>query len=105
MATSIDVSPFQSAFGRLCDLSARALYDGLHPEMVREAFMGNGDAPELAAIRAQRVSVTRATARVKAGSSHAVTDVVREIIRTGRESRDAVQGEWMVTLPIVNPNP
>jgi hypothetical protein len=67
--------------------------------------MGDGDEPDLAEIRAQRVTVSRATARVRAHSDHAPTDVAREIIRVGRLSRDAVEQEWMVDLPIVNPNP
>lgn len=105
MPIDIDVSAFQSAFGRLCDLAARALHDGVDEETVRIAFLGDGDGPEFAHIRAARASVSRATAEVTGRSRFGGPDVARELIRVGRMSRDAVEQEWMVELPIVNPNP
>lgn len=104
--TTLDVHTFRSAFARLCALAALALCDGAGREDVRLAFLGAGDG--LDAIRTQRVHVNHRVELVKhRAARQGVThkDAVREMIRVAREVRDAVEVEWMLTLPRMGATP
>lgn len=115
MPSSLDTHAFQSAFGRLCDLSAQALANGVTRYEVQRAFMGRGPdlVPErhraqLARIRTARRFVNQRNALVKHYAERdGISDRerLRAMIVAARFVRGAAEAEWMVTLPIVNPAP
>lgn len=114
--STLDVSAFQSAFGRLCDVSAQALANGVERDEVRRAFAGLGPVPfagqrhreALQLIRAHRQHVNQRVELVKHyATRHGVSDHdrTRAMVEAGRLARTYAEVEWMVKLPIVDPNP
>lgn len=92
---------FRGVYGRMCVLTARAITQG-HPRVkVMQASRGEGDAAALVYIqlREQRGRMDRSLDRCwDAGVP------VAQVVQAGREVRDAVQQEFMVTIPVAARN-
>lgn len=91
------VATFQSSYGRLCVLVARALRQGRSREHVLEASRGRGSqpAPVYMQIRVQRRFVYSALDACKSASVPWA-----DIRRAARTSKRAVEGEWMLKIPM-----
>jgi hypothetical protein len=96
---------FEEAYGHLCDVTAKALEEGRDREMVERAFRGQGRA--FKEILAARRHVTE---RVELVKHHGMKAGLQrtchmEMIRLARLVKDAAEAEWMVSIPITDPNP
>lgn len=99
---------FQAAFGRHCSLAAQALHDGHSREAVRVAFAGSGENVRLRPLRLQRVELNMRGETCKAAlTARGLTkgDAWRAIIAAALVSRDAVESEWGVSIPVLATTP
>lgn len=103
---------FQVAYGRLCELAARAIHGGTGSEHVASAFVGLTEGDEaivasLAGVRAARAHVNERVELVKYHARRAGLDrtAAREMVRLARMVRDAAESEWMVQIPTMSPAP
>lgn len=94
---------FQSAFGHHCTLAAQALHKGLSREAVRIAFAGEGESVQLRRLRLQRIELNTRSEMCRDGlTAKGMTggDALRAMIAVARTSRDAVESEWGVSIPV-----
>jgi hypothetical protein len=98
-----ELDEFRSAFGHHCTHAALALNEGHSRDAVRVAFAGDGDNLHLRHLRVHRVEVNQRgdmskDALTARGLSE--SEALKAMIAVARSSRDAVEGEWMVTVPV-----
>lgn len=103
------VHVFRGEYGRLCSLAAHAIRrSNVSRDAVRLAFQGLGVDHRCRVIRAQRRVVNAQLlnandALISAGITGRTA--AHLLIVVAREARDAVEQEWCISLPIVDPNP
>lgn len=88
---------FQSEYGRMCVMVARAINQGHAETRVAAAACGQGTSvlPVYEELRSQRARLDlRANRCTRAGVT------LTELVKIGTRARDAVEGEWMLSLPV-----
>lgn len=103
-----EVAHFQERFGRYCTLGAQALHSGKSPAAVQIAMQGNGANIHLSDVRTafrKRVTAYHDAQHALSLAGWSVKHATELLIARAKATRYAVEGEWDVSLPIVNPNP